>query len=645
MSVAASAGPGEMEVIIPEQEKQPGHTDSPGGATGGVPHADALIDSAVEARFEDKEPIVSGVWASERIAKDHLTFDMPGKELIAGRDLYYDDKMFYDEERGHDYPRQWGETLAQFVERVARVGGHVGTASGPQETFDERRRSVYRAREESQNDDDSEEHPFGDPEDKEYRWVPESELSGSDEQSGWEPELSGHDAKQNRQVVAEMTSTQREEWSVAAEEQRFGTKARPGSDMPDPAYSVEDLFREELADAISEIADSVNALVDNWEPEMSKQCWPADPDKAWFADQLATRYQIKRLLEEGGTPSIREIAFEMVQAGKQRATWKRGVRTSHRFVPELDDHNVDAFAVLDAETQADLLERGHAIAERWDDTWTEVSAYESEPSPKHIAHLLAARMSDGESPALVAYRVSSTLQRRADDQLICGHARWKAWEKYSTTISGKAKVVTLFANPAHNRQAQAGILRDEHGREAKFAVWKGHDFANPQDWRHCQVGVSPAKCNHVSQGDVVVFEDFAVRTYNGQTILESTRRGGAESELHVVDSAENQAVHTGYPDVEGQVEPPSDTFDGELELPEDTPEKIVPTGEAVRTREFVESVGALEAMRYRVDGDRFKDLAYKRGFNQCTNWHYPRSACPEWFIEKHEGQDDDTVGV
>jgi hypothetical protein len=583
---------GEMEVISGEQERQRVMGSQPGEV--GVQLGEDFVQQASERELEEEEPMVAHANAEARVVRDGFVDGEPAS--IEEEDRFFD--TTWDFAR----PRRPGETFARFLERIQTVAGHVGGADGPRETKDERENAMQRclhqmdARQEveSRDDDDLDDEP--------YRWSPEMVGEETDiQQTGWDVSRIGRDVESAHVMASAWSAQRREAWSADPEGQKFGTPEQEGETVPTLAYSLEDLFGDEQGAVIA----MAQLLAEEWDAEWSRAAWPEEPSTEFLADMLATKLNIERYLKPSSHSDVKTLAEELHAECEANADESWDVR----HVPELPA-SAPAFCRLDDDEREAAKARAEQLADRWEPEWSDGSQFDAEPDVLDLAYPIARKMEAGASARDAGYEMYQEGEERAASHIIGGIPSWKTNQKYSVRVDlTSVKVVAVFEEPAHPRQAQAFIVQDEHGREAKVGVWKGHDYPNPTDWRKCQVGISPESCDYVAQGDIVTLENFTVRSWNGQPVLESSRRNGRESDLTVVERADEREVHTGYPDVEGSEEQSH------------TPCRMPTTGEThhagtpVRSQDFVE----------------------EHGFYACTSWEYPRESCPQWFIDEHEG--------
>jgi hypothetical protein len=576
----------DMVVIAPNEERKPGAASAEqGGVDVGVPHADRVISESLASRNEGEleERMVSGSERNKQIATRNVDYDQAegGQMDIKSIDPHWDEKA------GQSLYRPRGMELSTFVEVASTVHSDVGEES---ETFDERVNAKRRVLNESPR------HPRGP-----HREAEQGDSPASEAEYGW---------------------------------------------SEDEAEALADALDEHEEDDQQAIpSDVVEQPTETGEPTIANRV--AVVGEMEMSNQVAEQMQAHNDAEWRPTPPAFASLFPSVHTIEQETLTLKGEDTMWYEAMGMEDYDVEqlfglarhkAFAAYN-ESSADMQETlddiGETIYEQWEDEWSDVVGFT--PSPKGLAAAVADHMGDGDHPRDAGMNLIESVRQEASECLIGGHEGWVTSPNYDTKITVSGTVVALFDDPAHPQQAQAGYVVDDYGRSAKFAIWKGHERDNSPDWSFHGNIDAPDRCRTVAKGDRVLFENFQVREFNGETVLESTRMGYHVSETHIIAEGDVSECPTGYPNVEGAVESPParDLTVNE----EDGPEKEVPGQKhAVRSRGWVEKQ-LPDTLAYRTDSDRFYDMAEKIAFHKAMEWSFPKHMCPDWFIEQHMGED------
>lgn len=570
----------ENEILSGKQEFE--RARSTVAAQVGVEQAEDLLDRASEDTVED-EPLVEGTWSRSQ----------------ADVDSNYDPRWGSD---GGERPRRFGETLAQFEERANTVGGGVGTVA---ETPDERNHAEQRRDTESFHVADAEgskptphnsQTPYYHEPDA-YSDIGSFELEEST--GGWDSSVSG--AEDAVRTVTEIEAAeQRETWTNALEGVMYGAIDGGASNPPEPAFSADDFHSPATVEELTEVGAR---LAEQYRDEWRKISWPETPDAEFFASLVATRVKIERL--KGNSAEPFDVGVQIRKEAEHRAESGRGKPDAPQVIPTVRESSIDR---LDDDTVAAVKEQAERVVDRWESTWSARYPIPKDPDVDDVTRFLACRVEGGMSASEAAFALVEDAQERAKQTIIGANPQWMTDSRYDVRVDVEARVTAVFEDPSHPDQAQVFLVEDEYGFKAKVSVWKGHDRARPEDWRKCKVGVDPNVCDPVTEGAKVLLENFAVRSFRGQTQLSSSRRRGRESNIEIIERGHGKP-HTGYPNVSGSAE---QTLEA-CSVPSAADGMEHPGDATVRSQSFVE----------------------KTGFYQCTSWTYPRSVCPDWFVEEH----------
>jgi hypothetical protein len=548
-----------------------------------------------------------------------------------------------------EFPSSWASY--QIEEAAADCGGEAGSADAPIWTEAERRRAELRAveqkagafstpdvsnpveeaREERDDDGDMPGAVYANgwtDEDVAALEADESDetdehpdtFPGVERESGWPAAQRSAELQSVQAMTAASRDAQRADWEAHAEDLKFGAQDKQSTFRSRPTATVEPAYPLPENDAVvagrfsrDDVLAAAELLADKWEADWSTHTGLSEsPSVKELADRIHTTMTVKARIEETSVPEPRHVGLEMVDAGRDRA------ESAEPVASDVPKTQTDPLASFSAEVQDDIVDAAESLAEKWDAGWSEQTPLPDQPSTEELAELLARRMTQtGEEPRGAAMTVVSQAKQRHQSHIIGGHPGWYEYADFNMTVDVFDVTVTqVYKDPRHSRQAQCFIVEDEYGRQAKVTVWKGHDSAKPDDWRICKPGLSPETCEPVAEGDVVDLRDFVVKgNYNGQTILESSRRDWRESSVDILSRRQDSPdIHTGYTDVGGS---------------------------ASQTRALCDPTGDVVAKQR--NAVLRQDTVEKRGFTNCVKWSYPKSICPDWFIQKLENDDGDST--
>jgi hypothetical protein len=217
------------------------------------------------------------------------------------------------------------------------------------------------------------------------------------------------------------------------------------------------------------------------------------------------------------------------------------------------------------------------------------------PSVNRLESIIEARFKRGEgNPASVALSMADSLMRLRGGKPIGTIPFWMTLPKYEVKITVVGEVETLY-DPASHTQQQVGIVSDGTG-EVKVTIWR-----------------RSGKGTVLSEGDIVRLQAVEVGRYGGRTTVAVT----GDSDIEILEAGDGPSP-IGGPTIDGGVAGRQTHSVSGINPPSGSPteEEQRPDACEVRSHQFVEDHGIWAS----------------------TNWEYPRSICPDWFIEQHESK-------